>query len=136
MAQTRLAFLTTVLIIDLAATVLIRTVTRQPMAVIVTLAFFRPVVLFVAFGAVLLLTTLSGPPTTARCAGACVLFYLLFPFCLWTLKQGQESAADVYSALYANAELFALMCLPFLLASGLGLYVASFRHRLKPETNP
>lgn len=128
MAQTRFAFLTTVLIIDLAATVLIGAITRQPVAVIATLAFFRPVVLFVAFGGVLMLTTLSAPPSTARFVGACGLFYLLFPFLLWALKPGQASATAVYYDLYTKPGLFAMVCLPFLLASVISIALAPFRN--------
>lgn len=133
MAQTRLAFLATVVILDLAATVLIGTVTGLPLSVVVTMAFFRPVVLFVGFGGVLLLLTLAAPPSPARLAGACVLFYLLFPFCLWALKPGTESATDVYVDMYTRADLFLLLPLPFLLASAISLCVATFRNSPTPE---
>lgn len=131
MAQTRLAFLTTVVVIDLAATVLMGTVTGGALSVVVTIAFFRPAVLFVAFGGVLLALTLSAPPSPTRFAGACGLFYVLFPFCLWALKPGIKSATDVYWDLYTHADLFVLMCLPFLLASGISLYLV--RNSSTPE---
>ena len=132
MAQTRLAFLTTVLITDLAATVLIGAATQLPMAVVVTMAFCRPVVLFVAFGGVVLLTTLSGPPSTARFVGACVLFYLLFPLCVWAFKPGTDPVDDVYFDLHANADLFAVVCLPFLIASSIGVYLTAVRRSPTP----
>lgn len=135
MAQTRLAFLATVLISDLAATVLVGAATQLPMAVIVTMAFFRPVVLFVALGGVLLLTTLSGPPSTARFAGACVLLYLLFPLCVWAIKLGTESLADVYFDLHTKADLFAVICLPFLIASSISVYLSAFRSSQTPTSN-
>lgn len=92
------------------------------MAVVVAMAFFRPVVLFVAFRGILLLTTLSGPPSTARFVGACVLFYLLFPFCVWAIKPGNDSVADV----------FAVFCLPFLLVSSISVYLTAIRRSPTP----
>jgi hypothetical protein len=135
MAQTRLAFLTIVLISDLAATILIGAATQPPMVVVVAMVLFRPVVLFVAFGSVLLLTTRSGPPSTARFVGACVLFYLWFPLCVWALKPGTDPVADVYFDLHAHADLFAVVCLPFLLASSIGVYLTAVRRSPTPASN-
>jgi hypothetical protein len=134
MPQTRLAFLATVVIIDLAATVLLCSVTQVPMSALVTLAFFRPVVLFLAFGGVLLLTTLAEA-STARFVGACVLFYLLFPFGLWALKPGSETASEVYFDLHTKADLFVVICLPFLLASSISVFLTAFRYHRTPASN-
>ena len=130
-----MAFLTTVLLSDLAATVLMGAANQLPLAVIVSMALVRPVVLFFAFGGLLWLTTRSAPPNPARFVGAFALFYLLFPICVWALKPGHASVAAMYYDLYTKAGLFAIVRLPFLLASSIGVYVATLRNRPKPERN-
>ena len=130
-----MAFLATVIKFDLVATVLVGAVSRLPMAVMVSLLFFRPLVLFVAFGGVLLLTTRFVAPSVARFAAACGLFYLLLPLCLWALQPGAGSPVAVYRSLHTHADLFAVVCLPFLLASGISVYRASCRRRPTLESN-
>ncbi|MFC6225852.1 hypothetical protein ACFP2F_21585 [Hymenobacter artigasi] len=125
----------TVIKFDLVATVLVGAVTRLPMAVMVSLVFFRPLVLFLAFGSVLRLTTPFAAPSVARFAGACALFYLLLPLCLWALKPGAGSLFAVYRSPHTHADLFAVVCLPFLLACGISVYRASLRSHPTPERN-